>query len=187
MMSDEYEVFKKFMEETKQGLELLGRMWEVHEKKIGPHSPHRLGQESSQLRKEYHSLLKRIDRLTKKFDLLPERDFIKDDLDFQKGGDLKKKRPEVKRKKGDTSKRRFSLMRGEFAAPSVYTSRTPREAALKAATKGFSDIRLREHGTNKVHVFKGWTQMVDKPANGPAWLPDRVKKANVKKVGIEHL
>jgi hypothetical protein len=29
--------------------------------------------------------------------------------------------------------------------------------------------------------------MVDKPANGPAWLPDKDKKAHVKKVGIEHL
>ncbi|MEC8541599.1 MAG: non-histone chromosomal MC1 family protein [Candidatus Thermoplasmatota archaeon] len=29
--------------------------------------------------------------------------------------------------------------------------------------------------------------MVDKPANGPAWLPDKIKKANVKKIGIKHL
>jgi len=29
--------------------------------------------------------------------------------------------------------------------------------------------------------------MVPKPANGPAWLPDKIKKANVKKSGIEHL
>jgi hypothetical protein len=29
--------------------------------------------------------------------------------------------------------------------------------------------------------------MVAKPANGPAWLPDKIKKANVKKQGIEHL
>ena len=29
--------------------------------------------------------------------------------------------------------------------------------------------------------------MVDKPANGPDWLPDKIKKANVKKVGVEHL
>jgi hypothetical protein len=29
--------------------------------------------------------------------------------------------------------------------------------------------------------------MVDKPAGGPAWLPDKIKKANVKKQGIEHL
>ncbi|MGB1571903.1 MAG: non-histone chromosomal MC1 family protein, partial [Candidatus Poseidoniaceae archaeon] len=28
---------------------------------------------------------------------------------------------------------------------------------------------------------------VDKPANGPAWLPDKIKKANVSKTGIEHL
>jgi hypothetical protein len=29
--------------------------------------------------------------------------------------------------------------------------------------------------------------MVDKPVGGPDWLPDKIKKANVKKQGIEHL
>ena len=38
-----------------------------------------------------------------------------------------------------------------------------------------------------MHVFNGWRQEVDKPANGPAWLPDRIVKSNVKKIGIEHL
>ena len=79
------------------------------------------------------------------------------------------------------------LMKGGADTGQVFASRQPRGAALKAATRGAQDIRLRERGTKRVHVFKGWTQMVDKPANGPAWLPDRVKKANVKKVGIEHL
>ena len=78
-------------------------------------------------------------------------------------------------------------MKGRADTGQVSASRQPRGAALKAATRGAQDIRLRERGTKRVHVFKGWTQMVDKPANGPAWLPDRVKKANVKKVGIEHL
>jgi hypothetical protein len=29
--------------------------------------------------------------------------------------------------------------------------------------------------------------MVPKPAGGPDWLPDQIKKANVKKQGILHL
>ena len=69
----------------------------------------------------------------------------------------------------------------------VFASRQPRGAALKAATRGHTDIRLRERGTKRVHVFKGSQTMVDKPANGPDWLPDKIKKANVSKQGIEHL
>ncbi|MBJ32490.1 MAG: hypothetical protein CMB69_00705 [Euryarchaeota archaeon] len=29
--------------------------------------------------------------------------------------------------------------------------------------------------------------MVDKPANGPAWLPAKIKKANVSKSGTKRL
>ncbi|MGY8745052.1 MAG: non-histone chromosomal MC1 family protein, partial [Candidatus Poseidoniales archaeon] len=34
----------------------------------------------------------------------------------------------------------------------VFASRQPRGAALKAATRGHTDIRLRERGTKRVHV-----------------------------------
>ena len=84
-------------------------------------------------------------------------------------------------------KKYFVLMRSGEDTGQVFASRQPRGAALKAATRGATEIRLRERGTKRVHVFKGWTEMVNKPANGPAWLPDKVKKANVKKIGIEHL
>ena len=84
-------------------------------------------------------------------------------------------------------KKYFVLMSGGKDTSQVFASRQPRGAALKAATRGATDIRLRERGTKKVHVFKGSVSMVDKPANGPDWLPDKIKKANVKKVGIEHL
>jgi len=84
-------------------------------------------------------------------------------------------------------KKYFVLMRNGEDTGQVFASRQPRGAALKAATRGATEIRLRERGTKRVHVFKGWTEMVNKPANGPAWLPDKVKKANVKKTGIEHL
>ena len=84
-------------------------------------------------------------------------------------------------------KKYFVLMKGGKDTSQVFASRQPRGAALKAATRGHTDIRLRERGTKRVHVFKGSQTMVDKPANGPAWLPDKIKKANVSKVGIEHL
>ena len=69
----------------------------------------------------------------------------------------------------------------------VFSSRQPRGAALKAATRGKKEIRLRERGTNRVHVFKGWTEMVAAPSNAPSWLPDKIKKANVKKLRIERV
>ena len=84
-------------------------------------------------------------------------------------------------------KKYFVLMEGGKDTSQVFASRQPRGAALKAATRGHTTIRLRERGTKRVHVFTGSIATVPKPANGPAWLPDMIKKANVKKQGIEHL
>jgi hypothetical protein len=73
----------------------------------------------------------------------------------------------------------------------IFTGKTPRQAALKAATRGFSDIKLRERGrrnkdgTYSVHSFKGKVVIVAAPENRPAWLPARVKKPKVSKVGVE--
>ncbi len=69
----------------------------------------------------------------------------------------------------------------------VYASAQPRGAALKAASRGHTDIRLRERGTNKVHVFSGSCEMVNAPSNRPDWMPARVRKANVKKIGVDRL
>ena len=85
------------------------------------------------------------------------------------------------------NKKYFVLQEGGQDTNHVFASKQPRGAALKAASRGHTDIRLRERGTKRVHVFNGWRQEVDKPANGPAWLPDRIVKSNVKKIGIEHL
>jgi hypothetical protein len=60
-------------------------------------------------------------------------------------------------------------------------------AALKATNRGYTDIKLRGHGTKKVHIFQGERILVDKPANGPAWLPDRIWKPIVKKICIQKL
>lgn len=78
-------------------------------------------------------------------------------------------------------------MEGGNDTSQVFASKQPRGAALKAATRGKTNIRLRERGTKRVHVFTGSIAMVAKPANGPDWLPDQIKKANVKKIGIERL
>ena len=75
----------------------------------------------------------------------------------------------------------------------VFTGNQPRQAALKAAnrSKGTKakpvEIRLRERGTKKVHVYKGWKETVPAPKNKPAWMPVKINKPNVKKVGVEKL
>ena len=38
-----------------------------------------------------------------------------------------------------------------------------------------------------VHVFTGEKKMVAKPASAPDWLPDKINKANVKKVRIDRI
>lgn len=76
---------------------------------------------------------------------------------------------------------------------SVFTGRQARQAALKAANRigGTKDkpveIRLRERGAKKIHIFMGWKEMVSAPKNKPAWMPDKINKPFVKKVGTEKL
>jgi hypothetical protein len=98
------------------------------------------------------------------------------------------------KKKGKREARYFVLVDGKGKDTShVYTGRTPRAGALKACTAGFKDIRLRETGTRKMHVFKGSVEMVAvDPTKLPAWLQKSVKagklkKGNVHKVGVEKL
>ncbi len=76
---------------------------------------------------------------------------------------------------------------------SIFTGCQPRHAALKAANRigGTRDkpmeIRLRERRTKKVHIFKGWKELVPAPKNKPDWLPDKINKPFVKKVGTEKI
>ncbi|MFB6301581.1 MAG: non-histone chromosomal MC1 family protein [Haloferacaceae archaeon] len=99
----------------------------------------------------------------------------------------------------DNDKRRFAL-RENGEETSVFTGNYPRQAALKAArqldpTAGSEDeaeadateIRLREHGTDTVHVYDAWAWEEEAPDDGPDWLGDTVTQANVSKEGVEHL
>lgn len=95
----------------------------------------------------------------------------------------------ARRKKA--AKKYYVLKRGRKSA--IFTGRSPRQAALKAATRGVAEIRLRERGrrnkdaTYTIHVFKGSTKTVSSPANRPSWLPAKVKKPVVRKVGVERV
>ncbi len=87
----------------------------------------------------------------------------------------------------------FVLRSKDGTETSVFTGKQPRQAALKAANRiggtknNPVEIRLRERGTKKVHIFKGWKELVNAPKNKPAWMPDKINKPFVKKVGIETL
>ena len=83
--------------------------------------------------------------------------------------------------------RNFALRGKEGNEISVFTGKQPRQAALKAANRGHTDIRLRERGTKKVHIFTGERKQVKKPKGAPAWMPDKIWKPFVKKVGVEML
>ena len=86
-----------------------------------------------------------------------------------------------------SKKKNFVLLENGADTNIVFSSRQPRGAALKAANRGKTDIRLRERGTNRVHVFSGERVQVDAPKNRPKWLPEKVWKAVVKKKGVERV
>lgn len=98
----------------------------------------------------------------------------------------------------DSGKRDFALRDdGDF---SVFSGSTPRHAALKAAREldevadvsteaearsNAREIRLRERGSNKVHVYEVWAWEDQAPDNRPSWMGDTIVEANVSKKGIE--
>ena len=90
-------------------------------------------------------------------------------------------------------KRNFVLRNEDGTEHGVFEGVQPRQAALKAANRGNGTkakpetIRLRERGTKKVHVFKGWREKVKAPENRPSWMPEEIWKPFVKKECIERL
>ena len=92
------------------------------------------------------------------------------------------------------SKKKYYKLIQKGKEVATFTGRQPRQAALKAATRGYADIRLRERGrrnkdkTYTIHKFRGSRQKVSVPAAGKvSWLPANVWKPVVKKVGIERV
>lgn len=76
----------------------------------------------------------------------------------------------------------------------VFTGRSPRQAALKAATRGHTDIKLRERGrrnqdrTYSIHVFQGSRKRITIPEGQRVdWLPAQVWKPVVKKMKVERI
>ena len=94
-------------------------------------------------------------------------------------------------------KRNFALREDGDDESSVFSGRTPRQAALKAARRldaadgeanaDREELRLREKGTHKVHIYEGWAWDEEAPSDKPDWMPETITEANVSKQGIEHL
>lgn len=97
----------------------------------------------------------------------------------------------------EDGKRNFALREDEGGETSVFSGNTPRQAALKAARRlepassedeaDPTQLRLREKGTDKVHIYDGWAWEETAPNDKPDWMPDEITEANVSKKGIEHL
>ena len=91
----------------------------------------------------------------------------------------------------ETELRNFVLRNEDGTEHGVFTGSAPRQAALKAANRSEGTkkkpvtIKLRERGTKKVHVFKGWKEIVKAPENKPSWMPEKISKPFVKKEKIE--
>ena len=97
----------------------------------------------------------------------------------------------------DDDKRNFALRESGGDETSVFSGRTPRQAALKAARRldpassesaaNKTELRLREKGTKKVHIYDGWAWEQEAPDDSPDWMPEEITEANVSKKGIKHL
>jgi hypothetical protein len=97
----------------------------------------------------------------------------------------------------DSDKRNFALRANDGTEESVFSGGTPRQAALKAARRldpasseadaETEEIRLREKGTHKIHIYEGWAWEEDAPDDKPDWMPQEITKGNVSKEGVEHL
>lgn len=93
--------------------------------------------------------------------------------------------------------RNFALRTTDGDEPSVFSGKTPRQAALKAARRlepapsedaaETEEIRLREKGEHKVHIYEGWAWEEEAPEDKPNWMPEEITKGNVSKQGVEHL
>ena len=98
----------------------------------------------------------------------------------------------------EDGKRNFALRNSSGTETSVFSGNTPRQAALKAARRlddvGSSEssapreeLRLREKGTDKVHIYEAWAWEEEAPEDSPDWMPSNITEANVSKQGIEHI
>ena len=93
--------------------------------------------------------------------------------------------------------RNFALREETGEETSIFSGKTPRQAALKAARRldpadsesqaSRKQLRLREKGTKKLHLYEGWAWREQAPEDKPEWMAETITEANVSKEGTEHL
>ena len=86
----------------------------------------------------------------------------------------------------------YTLRQGGKDTKHKFRGSSPRKAALKAATRGYTNIQLREHKRKKdkmwrVHIFEGSRKKVPKSADAPDWMPGMINKPNVRKIRIDKI
>ena len=79
-----------------------------------------------------------------------------------------------------TPKKYYALRKGS-KEDAVFTGRSPRQAALKAAA------RRNQDGTYTLHKFKGSRKKEKAPEDRPEWLPAQIWRASVRKQGIQRV
>jgi hypothetical protein len=112
----------------------------------------------------------------------------------------KKAQIKIKNKvsRSEMKKRNFVLLNTDMEDIGRYTGKSPRQAALKVANSGVTDIRLRESGVRrrrktregvivevKIHKFTGKRVQRKKIETDPEWMPDKVNVPKVTKKGVE--
>jgi hypothetical protein len=91
-------------------------------------------------------------------------------------------------------KKNFGLISDKGEEVGTFSGAQPRDAALKAANRGYTTIVLREKGSKKLHYFVGKRELVPAPKNAPDWIKEaakkrggKINKANVEKIGTAML
>ena len=97
----------------------------------------------------------------------------------------------------EDGQRNFGLRESDGSESSVFSGNYPRQAAMKAARRLDPDpseadadrheLRLRERGTDKLHIYEAWAWEENAPEESPEWLSGTITEANVSKQGIDHL
>jgi hypothetical protein len=97
----------------------------------------------------------------------------------------------------DDGKRNFGVRESDGSESSVFSGNYPRQAAMKAARRidpapsetdaKRHELRLRERGTDKIHIYEAWAWQEAAPEDSPEWLSETITEANVAKQGIDHL
>ena len=97
----------------------------------------------------------------------------------------------------EDGKRNFGLRESDGSESSVFSGNYPRQAAMKAARQlnpassetdaDRHDLRLRERGTDKLHVYEAWAWEEEAPDDKPDWMGEEITKGNVSKKGIDHI